>query len=103
MTARAALEMATRGGAGCLGRVGEIGELSVGAVADLAIWKLGGPVFAGVVGDLIEGWLRTGPHHAWHTIVNGRPVVQNGALVSEELENNLARHAEASRRFQTPL
>ena len=102
MTARTALEMATRGGAGCLGRVGEIGELSVGAVADLAIWKLEGPIFAGVVGDLIEGWLRTGPHHAWHTIVNGKPVVQNGGLVSSDLTNNLVRHNAAARRFQTP-
>ncbi len=27
-------------GAGCLGRIGEIGELSVGAVGDIAVWKL---------------------------------------------------------------
>ena len=30
MTARMSLEVATRGGAGCLGREGELGELSVG-------------------------------------------------------------------------
>ena len=35
--ARDALEIATRGGAGCLGRTGEIGELSVGAVGDLVV------------------------------------------------------------------
>ena len=101
MTARTALEVATRGGAGCLGRVGELGEISVGAVADLAVWKLDGPIFAGVVNDLVEGWLRTGPHQAWHTIVNGKLVVENGELVSQELETNLARHAQAARRFQT--
>lgn len=101
MTARSALEVATRGGAGCLGRVGEIGELSVGAVADLAIWKLDGPVFAGVVDDLIEGWLRTGPHQAWHTIVNGKVVVENGGLVSQDLTNNLDLHKKAARRFQS--
>lgn len=100
MTARAALEVATRGGAGCLGRVGEIGELTVGAVADLAIWKLDGPVFAGVVGDMIEGWLRTGPHQAWHTIVNGEFVVKNGGLVNERLAQILSDHALAARRFQ---
>ena len=102
MTARTALEVATRGGAGCLGRVGELGEISVGAVADIAIWKLDGPIFAGVVDDLVEGWLRTGPHHAWHTIVAGELVVENGALVSSELEENLPRHAAAARRFQQP-
>ena len=35
--ARDALEIATRGGAGCLGRSGEIGELTVGAVGDLVV------------------------------------------------------------------
>ncbi len=101
MTARTALEVATRGGAGCLGRIGELGEISVGAVADLAVWKLDGPVFAGVVDDLVEGWLRTGPHQAWHTIVNGVLVVEDGELQTRELESNLAAHALASRRFQT--
>ncbi len=103
MTARTALEMATRGGAGCLGRVGELGEISIGAVADLAVWKLDGPIFAGVVDDLIEGWLRTGPHQAWHTIVAGRAVVESGALVSDDLEENLKGHAKAARRFRLPL
>ena len=103
MTARTALEMATRGGAGCLGRIGELGEISIGAVADLAVWKLDGPIFAGVVDDLIEGWLRTGPHQAWHTIVAGRAVVESGALVSDDLEENLKGHAKAARRFRLPL
>ena len=103
MTARTALEMATRGGAGCLGRVCELGEISIGAVADLAVWKLDGPIFAGVVDDLIEGWLRTGPHQAWHTIVAGRAVVESGALVSDDLEENLKGHAKAARRFRLPL
>ena len=43
-TARMALEMATIGGAGCLGRLGEIGTLTVGAVGDIAVWPLTGPV-----------------------------------------------------------
>ncbi len=100
MTARVALELATRGGAGCLGRIGEIGELSVGAVADVAIWKLDGPAYAGVLDDLIEGWLRTGPTSAWHTIVAGSHVVRNGELVSERLGEMLAQHRSISRRFQ---
>ncbi len=37
-TARMALEMATLGGAACLGRTGELGVLAPGAVADLAVW-----------------------------------------------------------------
>jgi cytosine/adenosine deaminase-related metal-dependent hydrolase len=100
MTARIALEVATRGGAGCLGREGEIGELSVGAVADIAIWKLEGPAFAGVLDDLVEGWLRAGPASAWRTIVNGKHVVADGQLVHESLEEKLTLHKSIARRFQ---
>ncbi len=100
MTARAALEIATIGGAGCLGRVGELGQLAVGMVADIAVWKLDGPVFAGVLDDPIEGWLRSGPTAAWHTIVDGTPVVENGVLVSPRVDEMLARHRTIARRFQ---
>lgn len=101
MTARTSLEIATRGGAGCLGRVGEIGELSVGAVGDVAIWRLEGPAFAGVVGDPIEGWLRCGPTSAWTTVVAGQVVVEDGGIVSPDLEANLAAHRVTAERFQS--
>jgi len=100
MTARTALEISTRGGAACLGREGEIGELSVGAVADVAIWKLDGPMYAGVLDDPIEGWLRGGPTSAHHTIVNGNVVVRNGQLVNADLEQRLSEHRVIARRFQ---
>jgi cytosine/adenosine deaminase-related metal-dependent hydrolase len=100
MTARVALEVATRGGAGCLGREGELGELSVGAVGDVAIWLLDGPIFAGVLDDPIEGWLRCGPTAARDTIVHGRFVVRNGELVSDKVEEKLAAHRTTARRFQ---
>ena len=60
-TARMALEMATLGGAACLGRTGELGVLEPGAVGDVAVWSLAGPAFAGAVADPIEAWLRCGP------------------------------------------
>ena len=100
MTARMALEIATRGGAGCLGREGELGELSVGAVGDVAVWSLEGPTFAGVLDDPIEGWLRCGPTAARDTIVHGRPIVRDGHLLAPELDANLAAHRRAARRFQ---
>ena len=100
MGARAALEMATRDGAACLGRQGELGELSVGAAGDLVAWRLTGPAFAGVVEDLVEGWLRCGPVAAHHTVVAGRPVVEDGALASPRLEEMLARHRSLSERIQ---
>ncbi len=100
MSARTALEMATLGGAGCLGRVGELGQLMVGRPADVAIWKLDGPSFAGIVDDPVEGWLRCGPTAAWYTIVNGRPVVEQGRLVSTRSTEMLATHRAAATRFQ---
>jgi cytosine/adenosine deaminase-related metal-dependent hydrolase len=100
-TARMALEVATRGGAGCLGRIGEIGELSIGAVGDIAVWSLTGPLFAGAIADPIEAWLRCGPTSAHHTIVNGKPVVRNGQLVSTRVEEMLSTHRKIATRMQS--
>lgn len=100
MTARDALEVATVGGAACLGRQGEIGELSVGAVGDLAIWALEGPRFAGAVADPIEAWLRCGPLDVRDTLVHGRSIVRDGRLVDPRLEEMLAAHDRLSRQMQ---
>ena len=99
-TARMALEIATHGGAGCLGREGEIGVIAPGAVGDLAVWSLTGPTFAGAIADPIEAWLRCGPTGARDTIVNGQPVVREGQLVSGRLGEMLAAHDTLSRRIQ---
>ena len=99
-TARMALDCATIGGAGCLGREGELGELRVGSVGDLVAWRLDGPAAAGVLHDPVEGWLRCGPFGAHHTVVAGRPVVENGLLVSPVLEERLRQHRTVASRFQ---
>jgi cytosine/adenosine deaminase-related metal-dependent hydrolase len=99
-TARMALEMATIGGAGCLGRIGEIGQLTVGAVGDLAVWPLTGPSFAGALADPVEAWLRCGPVSARHTVVNGTPVVRDGVLVSPRVGEMLGTHARLARSMQ---
>jgi cytosine/adenosine deaminase-related metal-dependent hydrolase len=100
MGARDALEMATRGGAACLGRAGEIGELSVGACGDVAVWDLTGPAFAGALSDPIEAWLRCGPVAARHTVVGGRLVVEDGVPVHPALDEQLAVHRRVSARIQ---
>jgi cytosine/adenosine deaminase-related metal-dependent hydrolase len=91
-SARMALEMATLGGAGCLGRTGELGTIAVGAPADLAVWRLDGPRFAGAIADPVEAWLRCGPASAWHTIVHGRFVVRDGQLTHPEVDPMLRAH-----------
>jgi cytosine/adenosine deaminase-related metal-dependent hydrolase len=99
-TARMALEMATLGGAACLGREGELGLIAPGAAGDLAVWPLTGPVFAGAIADPIEGWLRSGPVFARHTVVNGVPVVRDGRLVHPRVEEILTAHAAEAARIQ---
>ncbi len=102
-TARTSLEMATRGGAACLGRSGELGEISVGAPADLAVWPLGGPLYAGAIADPVEAWLRCGPTMARHTIVNGQVIVEDGQLRSGRVGEMLRWHRQIANRFQLDL
>ena len=99
-TARMSLECATVGGAGCLGREGEIGVLAPGAVGDVAVWRLDGPVFSGAVADPVEAWLRCGPTSAWYTVVHGKPVVEQGRLTHPQLGSVLADHTRHARRIQ---
>ena len=103
MAARDALEMATRGGAACLGREGEIGQLSVGACADLAVWSLEGVAFAGALSDPVEAWLRCGPSAARHTVVGGRFVVEDGVPVHPDVDEQLALHRRVSAGLQAAL
>ena len=99
-TARMALEIATLGGAACLGRTGELGVLAPGAVGDVAIWSLDGPSFAGALADPIEAWLRCGPVGARDTIVHGRPLVHQRELVHPRVDELLAEHRRSSQRIQ---
>lgn len=103
MSARDVLEMATRGGARCLGRSGEIGELTVDACGDLAVWPLTGPAFAGALSDPIEAWLRCGPSAARHTVVAGRVVVEDGVAVHPAVEDKLRRHRTIAAAMQAAL
>ena len=100
MTGRDALEIATLGSAACLGRSGELGQLTVGAAADLVCWPLDGIAFAGALTDPIEAWLRCGPVAARHTVVAGVPVVSDGRLVASGVDDILRRHHSVAARLQ---
>jgi cytosine/adenosine deaminase-related metal-dependent hydrolase len=100
MTARDMLDIATSGGAACLGRTGEIGELSVGACGDLVVWAADPVAHAGAVTDPVEAWLRCGPGRARDTIVAGRMIVEDGALRVAGMDGVLARHRVAATRLQ---
>jgi cytosine/adenosine deaminase-related metal-dependent hydrolase len=98
--ARDALEVATLGGAACLGRQGEIGVLAPGAAGDLVCWPLEGIAFAGALSDPVEAWLRCGPVAARHTVVAGRLVAEDGHLVHPGVEDMLRRHRTVAERWQ---
>jgi cytosine/adenosine deaminase-related metal-dependent hydrolase len=96
MTARQALELATRGGAQVLGRP-ELGSLTVGQAADMAIFPLDGIEMAGADWDPVAGLIFCGPIKPRHTIVGGRMVVEDGRLVTVDLPDVIARHRALSR------
>lgn len=100
MSARDALDVATRGGAACLGWDDEIGHLRPGACADLVIWSMSDVALAGAHTDPVEAWLRCGPATAGTTIVNGKVLVEEGRPVMTELGDVLREHARHSRRMQ---
>ncbi|MGW5122179.1 amidohydrolase family protein, partial [Streptomyces noursei] len=100
MTARDALDIATRGSARCLGRADELGQLRPGACGDLVVWDTPQVALAGALTDPVEAWLRCAPSRAWTTVVGGRVLVDEGELQLPELEEKLNAHARVARRMQ---
>ena len=93
MTARDALHLATRGGAQVLGRVHDIGQITPGYCADLALFDVDTLTMAGgAVHDAIGSLLLCASAPARHTIVHGRQVVRDGQLTTVELGPLLERH-----------
>jgi cytosine/adenosine deaminase-related metal-dependent hydrolase len=91
MSARGALELATLGGARVLNR-DDIGALSPGMAADLAIFDLNAVGFAGALHDPVAALAFCAPASAAYTIVNGRIVVRQGRLTTVDLPGLIARH-----------
>lgn len=96
LTARQALRLGTFGGAHVLGRQREIGSLEPGKLADLVLWKLDGighSSIADPVGALVFG--AAAP--VTLSLVNGRPVVEDGHLTEDD-EDAIAREARTQAR-----
>ncbi|MBK7613656.1 MAG: 8-oxoguanine deaminase [Vitreoscilla sp.] len=92
MTARHMLDVATRGGARVLGR-DDIGHLSVGMAADLAIFDTRSLGFAGgAVHDPVGALLMCASATTAYTVVNGRVVVRGGQLTTVDLGPLVERH-----------
>jgi cytosine/adenosine deaminase-related metal-dependent hydrolase len=93
MTARDALQLATRGGAEVLGRAHDIGHIAPGMCADVALWDLRTLGFAGgAVHDPVASLLLCASPQAAYTVVNGQVVVREGQLATVDLGPLLERH-----------
>ncbi len=91
LSARQALEMATRGGAAVLGR-DDIGHLAPGMAADLVAFDLNQLAFSGAWHDPLAALVFCTPTSVSHSIINGRTVIEDGRLTTIELPDVLRRH-----------
>ncbi|MFG6593224.1 8-oxoguanine deaminase [Sulfitobacter sp. 1A13368] len=88
MSPRAALELATRGGADVLGRP-DCGRLMPGKRADVAIWDVSGVQSAGSWDP--AALLLAGPTAVRDLFVEGRQVVRDGQITTIDLAAQVAR------------
>ena len=91
MSARAALEIATLGGARILNR-DDIGALRPGMAADVVMFSLEQIGYAGAMHDPVAALVFCTPAQVSCSVINGRVVVRNGMLTSVELPVILERH-----------
>ena len=91
-SARAALELATLGGAAVLGR-DDIGSLAPGMAADLIGYRVDDLAHAGARGDAVAALVTCAPQNAWFSVIDGQVRVEAGTLVTElDLSALIARH-----------
>lgn len=96
MSAREALEIATRGSAAVLGR-DDVGYLAPGMSADFIALNLNRVDYAGAWHDPAAAVLFCGPRGVDWSVINGRVVVDNGRLTTVDLDAHLPRHNAISR------
>ena len=94
MSAREALEIATRGGADILGRP-DCGRLDVGKRADVAIWDVSGLASAGSWDP--AALLLAGPTVVRDLFVEGRGVVRDGQMTTVDMSGLIARQNQMAR------
>jgi len=95
-----ALRWATKGSAACVGRT-DIGEIAVGKMADLALFKLDELRFSGS-GDPLAAVVLCGAHRADRVMVGGRWIVKDGEIPNLDLGELIKRHSAAARALQSP-
>jgi len=102
MTARQALEIATRGSASVLGRP-DLGSLAVGKCADFFALRLDHYEYAGALHDPVAAVVFCSPVRADYTVIGGKTVVKEGSLVTLDLPRLVEKHNFAARRLLSDL
>jgi 8-oxoguanine deaminase len=97
MTARQALEIATRGGAAVLGR-SDLGSLEVGKCGDIFAINLNKLEYAGGLHDPVAAMVFCAPVKADYTVVAGKVVVKDGELLTLDVQRLVERHNRSARR-----
>jgi len=98
MSARQALEMATRGGAAVLGRT-DIGSLESGKCADLFAINLNRLDYAGALNDPVAAVLFCAPQMVDLNIVGGKTIVKDGQMVTVNVPTLVQQHNQAAERL----
>jgi 8-oxoguanine deaminase len=96
-----ALRWATKGSAACVGRP-ELGEIAVGKMADLALFKLDELRFSGH-GDPLAALVLCGAHRADRVMVGGAWRVIDGAIPGLDVGDLIRRHSAAAKAMQAGL
>jgi cytosine/adenosine deaminase-related metal-dependent hydrolase len=98
MTAREALEIATRGGAAVLGRP-DLGSIEEGKCGDIFAINLNKLEYAGGLHDPIAAVVFCAPVKVDYTVVAGKVVVKDGELLPLDVHNLVEKHNQAARRL----
>lgn len=98
MTARQALEIATRGGAAVLGR-DDIGSLKIGKCADLFAINLHRIDYAGALHDPVAAALFCTPQKVDLNIVGGKVIVKDARMVTVDEPTLVKKHNQAAARI----
>ena len=98
MSAREALEIATRGGARVLGR-NDTGQIAVGKRADMAIWDMSGVEAAGNWDPV--ALLLAGPTQVRDLFIEGRQVVRDGHVTTIDLPKVVERQNQLAQRLMS--
>lgn len=96
-----ALGWATKGSARCLGR-DDVGNIAIGKQADLALFKLDEPRFAGA-GDPLAALLLCGAHRADYVMVAGGWKVEKGRIPTMDVTELLAEHAMSASKLTSTI